>query len=78
MVSDLARLVFGLSYSGDRLDKLGSGSDDKGANLETKKDKCLPLLTSSLLSNGMKSLEYLESTPFYFVSVINRVPFCGC
>ena len=58
-VSDLYRFVFGLSYSGDRLEKLGSGLDEKGENTEAKKDACLTLLTSSLLSNDLELLEGL-------------------
>ena len=78
MISDIARLVLGLSSDGVRLEKLGSGSDGIGANIETKKDVCLSLLMSSLLANGLESLVDLEANPLEFVSGIHKVPFCGC
>ena len=58
--------------------KLGSDLDEKDVNLDTKKEKCLYLLTSSLLSNGPELLEDIEATPLELVSGIHKVPFCGC
>ena len=58
--------------------KLGSDLDEKDVNLDTKKAKCIYLLASYLLSNGLESLEDLEATPLELVYGIHKVPFCGC
>ena len=38
----------------------------------------IPLLTSSLLNNGLALLSDLEATPLELVYGIHKVPFCGC
>ena len=55
-ISDLDRIVFGLSSDRYRLEKLGDGQDRKGENLGEMKDVCIYLLTSSLLTNGLTLL----------------------
>ena len=60
------------------MEKLGIGLDDKGVNFKINKDKCISLLTSSLLYNSLESLEDLEATPLKLLSSIHKVYFCGC
>ena len=38
----------------------------------------ISLLTSSLLTNCLASLSYLDATPLELVSGIHKVPFCRC
>ena len=45
LILDLSELVFGLSASEVRLDKLGNDKDKDGLDIDTKKAKCLTLLT---------------------------------
>ena len=59
LISDLAELVFVLSDSTVRLDKLGDNKYKYGLDLNTKRAKCLTLLTQSLLQNGLEFLEEL-------------------
>ena len=56
---DLAKLVFGLSASAVRLENMGNNRDEKQLDIDTKKERCLTLLTRSLLQNGLESLEEL-------------------
>ena len=49
LVSDLTDLIFGLSASPVRLDKLGDDKDKYVINIDTKRANCLTLLTQSLL-----------------------------
>ena len=77
-ISDIAKIIFGLSALAVRLDKLGDDKDKYDLNLNTKRKTCLTLLTQSLLQNGFKLLEELEATPLELVSGINKVPFHGC
>ena len=72
-ISDLARIVFGLSSDLDRLEKMGIGQYGKGKSLGEKKDACLSLLTSSLITNGMTTIYDLEVTPLVLVSVIQKM-----
>ena len=53
---------FGLSYSKDNLEASLAGSGHE-VTLKAKKDECLYLLTSSLATNDMTTLEDLEATP---------------
>ena len=76
-ISDLDRIVFGLSSDQYRLEKLGDGHDEKGKNLGEMKDVCLSLLMSSLLANGLTLLLDIEATPLELVSGIHKVLFCG-
>ena len=78
LILDLSELVFGLSASEVRLDKLGNDKDKDGLDIDTKKAKCLTLLTQSLLQNGLESLEELEATPSKLVSGVYKIPFLGC
>ena len=76
-ISDLAKIVFGLSYDLDRLDNLCDGQDKKGNSLGENKDVCLSLLTFSILANRLLSLSYIEATPLDLVSFIHKIPLCG-
>ena len=60
------------------MEKLGDGQDGKMNNLGENKDVFLSLLTLYLLANGLVLLSDLEATPLELVSVIHKVPFCGC
>ena len=73
---ELDIVIFGLSFSKDRLEAILAGSDHE-TKLTDKKDACLSLLTSSLTSNGMTTLEDLEATPLSLVSGIPEVSFNG-
>ena len=55
-ISDLAKIIFGLSDSEVRLYKLGDGLDKKNLDLGMKKSTCLKLLNDSLLQNCIGSL----------------------
>ena len=65
---------FYLSPDQDRLEKMGDGLLG-GKNLREKKDICLTLLTSSLLSSRLALLEGLEENPLELVSGIHKVYF---
>ena len=52
--SELARLIFGLSYSKEKLEE--DLADDPRGDLTSRKDTCLTLLTSSLTHNDLRSL----------------------
>ena len=54
LITDLSELVFGLSASEVRLDKLGDDKDKYGIDLNTKRENCLTLLTQSILQNGLE------------------------
>ena len=56
LVSDLAKLVFGLSFSEDKLDKLGNYKYKEGLDINTKIATYLTPKTSFFLHNGLKSL----------------------
>ena len=56
---DIAKLVFNIYSSADRLDKLGNDKDKDDVDLETKISMCITLLTLSLFHNYLESLEYL-------------------
>ena len=56
LVSDLAKLVFGLSFSEDKLDKLGNYKYKEGLDIDTKRATYLTLETSFSLHNGLKSM----------------------
>ena len=75
-VCELANVIFDLSFLKVRLKAMlvGSVHEDK---LTEKKATCISLLTSSLTSNGIMTLEDLEATPLSLVSVISKVPFNG-
>ena len=75
-VRNLAVVVFGLSSSKARLEAMSEG-DGCEAQLQAKKDTCHYLLTSSILANGITTLEYLEVTPLALVHGIYKVPFIG-
>ena len=75
---DLSELVFGLSALAVRLDKLGDNKDKYGPDIDTKRSKCLTLLTQYLLQNGLELLEELEANPLELVSGIHKVPFLSC
>ena len=77
VISYIATIIFDLSTDQDRLDNVGDGLHG-GKNLGEEKDICLTLLTLSLLSNGLASLEDLEATPLELVSGIHKVIICGC
>ena len=47
-------------------------------NLDEKKHFFLSLLTSSLLTNGIATLDELEATPLVLVYGIHKVTFNGC
>ena len=75
---ELAYIIFDISFSGIRLEFLFAG-DAHREELKVKKATCLSLLTSSLTSIGMWTLEELEGTPLSLVSLIPKVPFnCRC
>ena len=74
---DLAKLVFGLSASAVRLENMGNNRDEKQLDIDTKKERCLTLLTRSLLQNGLESLEEIEATTSGLVSGIYKVTFLG-
>ena len=78
MVSDLAKIVFGLSSLANRLAKLCNDKDKEDFDIYTERETCLTLLTLSILQNGLKSLENLEANPLVLVSGIHKVLFCGC
>ena len=75
-VCDMANVIFGLSFSKDSLEAMIVGIDHK-TTFTAKKSKCLSLVTSSLATNGMTTLEDLEATPLALVSGIPKVPFNG-
>ena len=75
-VCDLATVIFGLPFSKDKIETSLAGTGHE-AKLKAKKDECLSLLTSSLATNGMATLEDLEATPLALVSDIQNVPFKG-
>ena len=56
------------------LAKLDNDNDKEDVNLDTKISTCFTLLTSSLLHNGLESLEDLEATSLELVSDIYKVP----
>ena len=70
----MADVIFGLSFSKDRLEAMLVGIDH-AATLTEKKAESLSLLTSYLAKNGMTTLEDLEATPLSLVSGIPKVPF---
>ena len=70
-VCDLATVIFGLSFYKDMLEAMLVGIDHK-ATLKEKKVVCLYLLTLSLATNGMTTLEDLEATPLSLVSGITK------
>ena len=70
----MADVIFGLSFSKDRLEAMLVGIDHE-ATLTAKKAMCLSLLTSSIATNGMTTLEDLEATPLALVSGIPKLPF---
>ena len=45
LISDLAEIFSGLSSSAIRLEKLGDDKDKYGFDIDTKRSKCLTLLT---------------------------------
>ena len=53
LVLYLAEICFGLSASAIRLGKLGDDKDKCGLGIDTNIEKCLILLTSYLLQNGL-------------------------
>ena len=75
-VCELAGIIFDLSCSRTRLETVLAG-ENNAAELKSKKDTCLSLLTSSLTANGIRSLAYLEGMPLGLVSLIPKVPFNG-
>ena len=78
MVSDLAKITFGLTSLADRLAKSGNDKDKEDFDIDTEIETCLTLLIPSLLQNDLDYLEDLEATPLDLVSGINKVHFCGC
>ena len=56
--SELASLIFGLSYSKEKLEEDLAG--DPCGDLTSRKDTCITLLTSSLTHNDLRSLGDLE------------------
>ena len=46
---------------------MGNDKDKEGLDLNTKIETCLTLLTSSLLQNGLESLEDQEANPLDLV-----------
>ena len=56
LISDLAEIVFGLSYLAVRLDKLGDYKDKYCLDLDMKREKCLTLITKSIVQNGLDSM----------------------
>ena len=75
LFSDLAELVFCLSSSAVRLEKLSNYKDRYGIDINTKRAKFITLLTHSILHNSLKSLEELESDPLGLVYVVHKVHF---
>ena len=75
-VYDLDVVIFGLSSSKDGLETM-IVDDGRKVKLKDKKDTCLSLLTSSLITNVMTTLYDLEATPLALVSSIQMVPFNG-
>ena len=51
--------------------------NDREAKLKEKRDACLSLLTSSIITNFMATLECFEATPLALVPGIQKVPFNG-
>ena len=71
-VCDLDVVIFGLSSSKGRLETMIVG-DGREMKLKEKKDACLSLLTSSLITNGMTTIYDLEATPLVLVSGIQKI-----
>ena len=69
---------FGVSSDIYRLEKLGDGEDGKGESIREKKYIFLSLLLLYLLANGLEVLLDFEDNLLELVSVIHKVPFCGC
>ena len=69
---DLDVVIFGLSSSKGRLETMIVG-DGREVKIKEKKDACLSLLTSSLITNGMTTIYDLEVTPLVLVSVIQKM-----
>ena len=68
--SELARLIFGLSSSKQKLEE--DLADDPDGDLTSRKDSCLTLLTSSLTINGMRSLADIEGMPTNLITMIPK------
>ena len=75
-MSELVRIIFGLSSSKQKLEEEYLGNLDE-AVLNSKRDTCLTLLTSSLAANGMRFLADLEGMPSDLISMILKATLLG-
>ena len=75
-VGDLGRIIFGLSSSKQKLEADFLGNLD-GAVLNSKRDICIILLTSSIAANGMRSLADLEGMPNDLIDMIPKATSLG-
>ena len=68
--SELARLIFGLSSSKEKLER--DLADDLGGDLTSRKGTCLTLLTSSLTHNHLRSLGDLRGMQDNMITNISK------
>ena len=70
--SELAKLIFGLSPRGERLEVMIKGPNLSKDTFKKKRGERIFLPTNSLRYNGFESLDDLDSTPLYLVPGVHK------